>query len=168
MRKKISIAILLCLLMITVTGCGTKKDNVLSTSEVKIESLKKYENSKLADNKAYDILKKLPGELYIDKVQRVKDSNDIEVEYAIRANDKDEYANFWENPQNVLQKNSAILFTLIDDLVNISFKVGDIDKKSYNYSRTYIESVLGQYMDKMLEDEETWNKFNELKVMVAK
>ena len=37
MRKKISIAILLCLLMITVTGCGTKKDNVLSTSEVKIE-----------------------------------------------------------------------------------------------------------------------------------
>ena len=47
MRKKISIIILLCLLMITVTGCGTKKDNVLSTSEVKIESLKKYENSKL-------------------------------------------------------------------------------------------------------------------------
>lgn len=102
MRKKISIIILLCLLMITVTGCSTKKDNVLSTSEVKIESLKKYENSKLEDNKAYDILKKLPGELYVDKVQRVKDSNDIEVEYAIRANDKDEYASFWENPQNVL------------------------------------------------------------------
>lgn len=168
MRKKISIAILLCLLMITATGCGTEKDNVLSTSEVKIETLKKYENSKLADNKAYDILKKLPGELYIDKVQRVRDSNDIEVEYAIRANDKDGYASFWENPENVLQKNSAILFTLIDDVDNISFKVEDIDKKSYNYSRSYIEAVLGQYMDKMLEDEETWNKFNELKVMVAK
>ena len=157
MRKKISIIILLCLLMITVTGCSTKKDNVLSTAEVKIESLKKYENSKLEDNKAYDILKKLPGELYVDKVQRVKDSND-----------KDEYASFWENPQNVLQKNSAILFTLIEDVDNISFKVGDIEKKSYNYSRSYIEAVLGQYMDKMLEDEETWNKFNELKVIVAK
>ena len=84
MRKKISIIILLCLLMITVTGCSTKKDNVLSTAEVKIESLKKYENSKLEDNKAYDILKKLPGELYVDKVQRVKYSNDIEVEYAIK------------------------------------------------------------------------------------
>ena len=43
-----------------------------------------------------------------------------------------------------------------------------IEKKSYNYSRSYIEAVLGQYMDKMLEDEETWNKFNELKVIVAK
>ncbi|VYU29161.1 Uncharacterised protein [Clostridium paraputrificum] len=37
MRKKLSIIILLCLLMITVTGCSIKKDNVLSTSEVKIE-----------------------------------------------------------------------------------------------------------------------------------
>ena len=68
----------------------------------------------------------------------------------------------------MLQKNSIILFTLIDDVDNISFKVGDIEKKSYNYSRSYIEAVLGQYMDKMLEDEETWNKFNELKVIVAK
>ena len=58
MRKKISIAILLCLLMITATGCGTEKDNVLSTSEVKIETLKKYENSKLADNKAYAYIKR--------------------------------------------------------------------------------------------------------------
>lgn len=128
---------------------------VNNISDINMEELKKYKDSYADDGSAVmNILANLPLNTYVSNVKIEKKSCKITVNYyEITVDYKespdlglDDYNNFWKdkNPNEVLEKNAALMFSLIKNTDVIEFNVENIGEKNYRYTRDELKEKYGE------------------------
>ncbi|MBS6043741.1 MAG: DUF4825 domain-containing protein [Clostridium baratii] len=120
-----------------------------------MKELKKYKDSYADDGSTVmNILANLPLNTYVSNVKIEKKSCKITVNYyEITVDYKespdlglDDYNNFWKdkNPNEVLEKNAALMFSLIKNTDFIEFNVENIGEKNYRYTRDELKEKYGE------------------------
>lgn len=119
---------------------------VNNISDINMEELKKYKDSYVGDNSAViNILSNLPLNTYVSELSLKTD--EITVNYKENpALGLDDYNNFWKdkNPNEVLEKNAALMFSLIKNTDFIEFNVENIGEKNYRYTRDELKEKYGE------------------------
>ncbi|WP_254176572.1 DUF4825 domain-containing protein [Clostridium baratii] len=119
---------------------------VNNISDINMEELKKYKDSYVGDNSAVmNILANLPLNTYVSELSLKTD--EITVNYKENpALGLDDYNNFWKdkNPNEVLEKNAALMFSLIKNTDVIEFNVDNIGEKNYKYTRDELKEKYGE------------------------
>lgn len=134
-------------------------------SQVKIDDLMKYKDSYVGNNGAVgNIIAKLPANVYSIgfSLQTNKKPYGIIINYKENQNlGSEDYNNFWINkkPNEFLEKNAVILFSLIQNCDTIEFNVDNIGKKSYKYTRKAIVQKYGGDLKGILKDETSFKNF---------
>lgn len=114
---------------------------VNNISDINMEELKKYKDSYVGDNSAViNILANLPLNTYVSELSLKTDRKPYEITVNYKENPAlglDDYNNFWKdkNPNEVLEKNAALMFSLIKNTDVIEFNVENIGEKNYKYTR---------------------------------
>ncbi|MBT9831543.1 DUF4825 domain-containing protein [Clostridium baratii] len=115
-----------------------------------MEELKKYKDSYVGDNSAViNILSNLPLNTYVSELSLKTDRKPYEITVNYKENPAlglDDYNNFWKdkNPNEVLEKNAALMFSLIKNTDVIEFNVENIGEKNYKYTRDELKEKYGE------------------------
>ncbi|WP_338626600.1 DUF4825 domain-containing protein [Clostridium baratii] len=119
-------------------------------SDINMEELKKYKDSYVGDNSAViNILANLPLNTYVSELSLKTDRKPYEITVNYKeslALGLDDYNNFWKdkNPNEVLEKNAALMFSLIKNTDVIEFNVDNIGEKNYRYTRDELKEKYGE------------------------
>lgn len=119
-------------------------------SDINMEELKKYKDSYVGDNSAViNILANLPLNTYVSELSLKTDRKPYEITVNYKENPAlglDDYNNFWKdkNPNEVLEKNAALMFSLIKNTDVIEFNVENIGEKNYKYTRDELKEKYGE------------------------
>jgi hypothetical protein len=168
-RFKILVPIIV-IISLSLIGCvsNSKKisnQKVETFSQVKTNDLMKYKGSYVGDNSAVrNIIAELPANVYSAgfSLQTNKKPYGIIINYKENQNlGSEDYNNFWNNkkPNEILEKNAVILFSLIQNSYTIEFNVDNIGKKSYKYNRKVLERKYGGDFKKILKNETSFKNF---------
>ena len=123
---------------------------VNNISDINMEELKKYKDSYVGDNSAVmNILANLPLNTYVSELSLKTDRKPYEITVNYKENPAlglDDYNNFWKdkNPNEVLEKNAALMFSLIKNTDVIEFNVDNIGEKNYKYTRDELKEKYGE------------------------
>lgn len=123
---------------------------VNNISDINMEELKKYKDSYVGDNSAViNILANLPLNTYVSELSLKTDRKPYEITVNYKENPAlglDDYNNFWKdkNPNEVLEKNAALMFSLIKNTDVIEFNVENIGEKNYKYTRDELKEKYGE------------------------
>ncbi|WP_252195418.1 DUF4825 domain-containing protein [Clostridium baratii] len=123
---------------------------VNNISDINMEELKKYKDSYVGDNSAViNILSNLPLNTYVSELSLKTDRKPYEITVNYKENPAlglDDYNNFWKdkNPNEVLEKNAALMFSLIKNTDVIEFNVENIGEKNYKYTRDELKEKYGE------------------------
>lgn len=123
---------------------------VNNISDINMEELKKYKDSYVGDNSAVrNILANLPVNTYVSELSLKTDRKPYEITVNYKENPAlglDDYNNFWKdkNPNEVLEKNAALMFSLIKNTDVIEFNVENIGEKNYRYTRDELKEKYGE------------------------
>lgn len=123
---------------------------VNNISDINMEELKKYKDSYVGDNSAVmNILANLPLNTYVSELSLKTDRKLYEITVNYKENPAlglDDYNNFWKdkNPNEVLEKNAALMFSLIKNTDVIEFNVDNIGEKNYRYTRDELKEKYGE------------------------
>ncbi|MGG7159874.1 DUF4825 domain-containing protein [Clostridium baratii] len=119
-------------------------------SDINMEELKKYKDSYVGDNSAViNILANLPLNTYVSELSLKTDRKPYEITVNYKESPAlglDDYNNFWKdkNPNEVLEKNAALMFSLIKNADVIEFNVENIGEKNYKYTRDELKEKYGE------------------------
>lgn len=123
---------------------------VNNISDINMEELKKYKDSYVGDNSAViNILANLPLNTYVSELSLKTDRKPYEITVNYKESPAlglDDYNSFWKdkNPNEILEKNAALMFSLIKNTDVIEFKVDNIGEKSYKYTREALKEKYGE------------------------
>ena len=174
MKNKSLIAMMfMTLFSFSLVGCNdqaTQKSEpyIEDFTQVEFEKLMKYRDSYVGDNSAViNIVTGLPGNRYNPSfnLQTQKEPYEIAINYTVNDEEVDEsYLNFWNdnNPEEVLENNAIILFSLISNVDLIEFDIDGIDSlsnHSYKYSREELESKYNLELADLSANEDSLDDF---------
>ncbi|EDT85036.1 DUF4825 domain-containing protein [Clostridium botulinum] len=170
MKNKFRILVpLVLILSLNLIGCGVNyekksKENIKNSSKVETYDLIKYKGSYVGDNSSVgSIIKNLPANEYSAgfSLQTSKEPYEITVNYKTNKNlGEENYNKFWKGNkvEKLLEKNAAVLLSLIPNAEIIKFNVENIGKESYKYDRKNLEQKYGN-LKNLFKDNDSLNKF---------
>ncbi len=124
----------------------------------------KYKGTYVGDNSSVgSIIKNLPANEYSAGfiLQTSKEPYEITVNYKANENlGEENYNKFWKGNkvEKLLEKNAAVLLSLIPNAEIIKFNVENIGKESYKYDRKNLEQKYGN-LKNLFKDNDSLNKF---------
>lgn len=134
---------------LSLVGCGNNQVATQSTkNSYQLNDFVKYKGSFVGDNSAVgNILSMLPAHDYLAKFSLETGH----VPYGITANYQanqsalNKYYDFWnsKHPDELLERNAAVLFSLVRNVDVVSFNVQDVGKKTYTFTRTNVQQKYG-------------------------
>ena len=158
MKNKSLIAMMfMTIFSFSLVGCNdqaTQKSEpyIEDFTQVEFEKLMKYRDSYVGDNSAViNIVTGLPGNRYNPSfnLQTQKEPYEIAINYTV-------------NPEEVLENNAIILFSLISNVDLIEFDIDGIDSlsnHSYKYSREELESKYNLELADLSANEDSLDDF---------
>ncbi|ACQ54107.1 DUF4825 domain-containing protein [Clostridium botulinum] len=170
MKNKFRILVpLVLILSLNLIGCGVNyekksKENIKNSSKVETYDLIKYKGSYVGDNSSVgSIIKNLPANEYSAgfSLQTSKKPYEITVNYKANENlGEENYNKFWKDNkvEKLLEKNAAVLLSLIPNAEIIKFNVENIGKESYKYDRKNLDQKYGN-LKNLFKDNDSLNKF---------
>lgn len=152
MRNKFKVLLFTIVILIGLTGCKNNSieesnQDIEDTSHIRVKKLLKYKDSYVGDNSAVgNILSLLPASAFSEGFSLKTDKKPYEIVVNYKPNKHlgiKEYNRFWnsKDPNEILEKNAMVFFSLIPNVEIISLNVDNIGEESYKYSRKDLPSL---------------------------
>lgn len=157
MKNKLKILFFTIVISIGLTGCKNnpteepkqdiKKQHIEDEDEIRANKLIKYKDSYVGDNSAVgNIVSNLSASVFSKEFSLKTNEKPYEILINYGPN-KDlgikEYNRFWNSrdPNEILEKNAIVLFSLIQNVDIISFNVDSIGEETYKYNKKYVPDL---------------------------
>lgn len=147
-----------------VVGCGNNHvANQNAVSSYHLSDLLKYKGSYVGNNSAVgNILSVLPAHDYMAgfSLQTEKKPFGITVHYQSNQAGSTDYHDLWNKtrPDKLLERNAAVLFSLVQNVDVINFDVQGIGKETYTFTRTAVQTKYGD-LSRILHHQDSLIKF---------
>ncbi len=170
MKNKSLILVPLIVFLLLAVGCKSKStvminQKVENTSQINFKKLIESKNSYVGDNNAVGlIVSQLPANIYSHGFELSTNKSPYAITINYEPNQKlgiKNYNEFWSQakPEEFLEKNAILLFSLISNTEVVTFKVQGIGEESYVYTREEVEQKYGDSFKNLLNDENTFKTF---------
>lgn len=170
MQKKFYILILIIAVSTMLMGCKSSfteldTQNIQDISQVNLDELFKYKNSYVGDNSAIgNIISNLPANTYIYEFSLKTDQKPYGVVIKYNSNREeniDNYDKFWrsQKPEQLLEKNAIILFSLVPNVDIIEFNVAGLAEETYKYDRVELEGKYNRDLETLTDYKESFKEF---------
>jgi hypothetical protein len=149
---------------LSLAGCS---NNQVATQNVntiyQVTDFVKYKGSYVGNNSAVgNILSMLPAHDYMVgfSLQTEQKPYGITANYKANQSGENNYYDFWNSkkPDELLERNSAVLFSLVKNVDVISINVEDVGMKTYTFTRTDVQQKYGD-ISKLLNAQSSFNSF---------
>jgi hypothetical protein len=152
----------LLLLLLVAAGCSSNADSEAKTVEtLEYESVSELEQTSLGNNSAIiNSVSALSGGEIPHKIEISSDTLRINYDLAKFNQENEDSANYWYNAANQERNvsfNSAILFTLIDNVNQVDISFEGETTENYVVTRDELASKLDTTFDSL--DEETFKEY---------
>ncbi len=146
--KILAIPVIL-ILSLSLVGCNNNEVAIQSTiSPYHLADLLKYKDSYVGNNSAVgNILSVLPAHDYMASfsLETGQKPYGITVNYQANQSNLKNYYDFWnvKHPDELLERNASVLFSLVQNVDVVHFNVQDVGKKTYTFTRTDVQQKYG-------------------------
>ncbi|WAH39216.1 DUF4825 domain-containing protein [Alicyclobacillus dauci] len=144
-------------------GCSTShSSNQTMTKTYHVVDFLKYKGTYVGDNSAVgNILSMLPAHNYMAGFSLQTEHKPYGITVNYTENQKlgpDNYYDFWNSkkPDELLERNAAALFSLVQNVDSIQFHVQDVG--NFTYNRADLQQKYGD-LSSLLHDQSSFNNF---------
>ena len=158
MKNKLSILIIMTIILLSLSACGTD-------SKSDLYDLMEYKDSYVGNNSAVgNIIAMLPANAYGSgfSLQTETEPYGITINYSINQKlGEENYNKFWSDKKinEFLEKNAVVLFALVKNVDVIEFNVDQIGEEQYEYNRKSLEEKYGEDLKKMFPEKMSFENF---------
>ncbi|MFB5193229.1 DUF4825 domain-containing protein [Alicyclobacillus fastidiosus] len=155
---------LILIVSVGLSGCSSNQvANQSAYTPYHLADLLKYKGSYVGNNSAVgSILSMLPGHDYMASfsLETEQKPYGIAVNYQPKQSVSSNYSDFCNNkrPDELLERNAAVLFSLVQNVDVVNFNAPDVGKKTYTFTRTDVQQKYGD-LSRILHNQASFTNF---------